>query len=73
MRGPRLANFDVAVARRFVVHEGVTLTADAQSFDLFNHTQFDLPQLFADEPTTFGRILSAKAPRQLQFSLRLSW
>jgi outer membrane receptor protein involved in Fe transport len=73
VRGPGIANFDVAVARRFVLHEGVTLTADAQSFNLFNHTQFDLPQLFADEPTTFGRILSAKAPRQLQFSLRLAW
>jgi hypothetical protein len=73
VRGPRLANFDIAIARRFTLHEGVTLTADAQSFNLFNHTQFDLPQLSADEPTTFGRILSAKAPRQLQFSLRLAF
>jgi hypothetical protein len=73
VRGPGLANFDVAIARRFVLHEGVTLTADAQSFNWFNHTQFDLPQLFADEPTTFGKILSAKAPRQIQFSLRLAF
>ena len=73
VRGAGLANFDVAIARRFTLHEGVTLTADAQSFNLFNHTQFDLPQLFADEPTTFGRVLSAKAPRQLQFSLRLTF
>jgi hypothetical protein len=73
VRGPGIANFDIAIARRFTLHEGVTLTADAQSFNLFNHTQFDLPQLFADEPTTFGRILSAKAPRQLQFSLRLAF
>ncbi len=73
VRGPGLANFDVAVARRFALREGVAVTADAQAFNLFNHTQFDLPQLFADEPTTFARILSAKAPRQLQFSLRLTW
>jgi hypothetical protein len=73
VRDPGIANFDIAIARRFTLREGVTLTADAQSFNLFNHTQFDLPQLFADEPATFGRILSAKAPRQLQFSLRLAF
>ena len=26
---------------------------------------------YADDPVTFGRIFSAKAPRQIQFALRL--
>jgi Outer membrane receptor proteins, mostly Fe transport len=73
VRGPGIVNFDVAIARRFALHEGIALTVDAQWFNLFNRTQFDLPQLYADEPTTFGRILSAKAPRQMQISLRLAW
>lgn len=73
VRGDGIANFDLAIDRRFVLREGVTLTADAESFNLFNHSQFDLPQLFADQPSTFGRVLSAKAPRQMQLSLRLAW
>jgi outer membrane receptor protein involved in Fe transport len=73
VRGPGIANFDVALGRSFTFREGLKLTADAQSFNLFNHTQLDLPEHFADEPSTFGRILSAKPPRQLQFSLRFTW
>jgi hypothetical protein len=73
VRGPGIVNFDMAIARRFALREGIALTVDAQWFNIFNHAQFDLPQLFADEPTTFGRILSAKAPRQMQISLRLAW
>ncbi len=71
--GPGLVNWDVALARRFTLREGVSLLLDAEVFNLFNHAQFDLPQAYADEPTTFGRIFSAKAPRQIQFALRLSF
>ena len=71
--GDGLANFDIALGRRFTLREGLTLNADAQAFNLFNQTHFDLPEHLADEPSTFGRVLSAKPPRQLQLSLRLTW
>jgi hypothetical protein len=73
VRGDGLANFDIALGRRFTLREGLTLNADAQAFNLFNQTHFDLPEHFADEPSTFGRVLSSKPPRQLQLSLRLNW
>ncbi|MEO7650590.1 MAG: TonB-dependent receptor, partial [Bryobacteraceae bacterium] len=73
VRGPGVANFDLALLRRFTIREGVQLSIDAQSFNLFNHAQFDLPERFADEPAAFGRIFSAKASRQVQFALRLMW
>jgi hypothetical protein len=34
---------------------------------------FNLPNAFADQPLTFGKIFSAKAPRQIQFALRLAF
>ncbi|MBK9168629.1 MAG: TonB-dependent receptor [Bryobacterales bacterium] len=73
VRGPGVLQFDLAAGRRFILSERFTLLTDAQAFNLFNRTQFDLPELFADQPSTFGRIFSARPPRQLQFALRLEW
>ncbi len=73
VRGPGFASVDLALARRFVLREGLTLLADVQTFNLANRVNLDLPERFADEPTTFGRILSAKSPRQVQLALRFSW
>ena len=38
-----------------------------------SRANFNLPEHFVDEPTTFGRILSAQAPRQLQLTARLGF
>lgn len=73
LRGPGAVTFDVALAKRFLLTERLALTADAQVFNLFNRTQFDLPERYADEPATFGRVFSARSPRQMQFALRLSF
>jgi hypothetical protein len=68
-----LFTFDLALSRRFAIREGVSLAFDAEAFNLFNRANFDLPQRIADDPTTFGRIFSAKAPRQIQFALRFAF
>jgi hypothetical protein len=73
LESPGLATFDVALSRRFAVREGVSLSFDAEAFNLLNRANFDLPQVFADDPRTFGRIFSAKAPRQIQLALRLGF
>jgi hypothetical protein len=73
VRGPGLASFDLSLLRRFRITEWGSLAFEAQAFNLFNRANFDLPQLYADEPTTFGRIFSAKAPRQIQFALRFTF
>ena len=63
----------MSLARRFSIHERAFVSVEAQAFNLLNHTNFDLPQSFADEPSTFGHIFSAKPPRQIQLALRLSF
>jgi hypothetical protein len=42
-------------------------------FNILNHTQFNLPERYADQPATFGKIFSAKPPRLVQFALRFSF
>ena len=69
--GPGLFTVDFSVARRFKLSERVYLSFEAQAFNIMNHTNFDLPQAYVDEPSTFGHIFSAKPPRQLQMAVRL--
>ncbi len=73
LQAPGLFTFDLALSRRFALWEGMSLSFDAEAFNLFNRANFDLPQQIADDPSTFGRIFSAKAPRQIQFALRLAF
>ncbi|MBN2319330.1 MAG: hypothetical protein JXR49_09650, partial [Acidobacteria bacterium] len=73
IRGPGFASVDVSLNRRFAVSEFVDVKLEVQAFNLFNRTNFNLPELNADDSGTFGRILSAKAPRQVQFALRLNF
>ncbi len=73
LRGPGYASVDLAVARNVPLDGRRTLTVEAQVFNLFNRVNYDLPQLYVDEPATFGRIFSAKAPRQVQLAVRVTF
>jgi hypothetical protein len=71
--GPGFVNLDFGISRRFALGERWSLTADAQAFNLTNTAHFDMPERYADETANFGRIFSAKAPRQVQFGLRIGF
>ena len=73
VRGPGFASFDLAVSKRLQVRGRTAVTIGLQTFNLFNRASFDLPEHFVDEPSIFGRIFSAKAPRQLQLMARLGF
>ena len=73
LRGPGLSTVDLSLRRKFAIREGLQLTAEAQSFNLLNRTNFNQPDAIVDQTLTFGKIFSAKPPRQLQFVLRLSF
>jgi hypothetical protein len=73
VRAPGLASFDVSLVRQFPFGERGKLSLEVQAFNLLNRANFNIPELYADEPGRFGRIYSAKAPRQLQFAARLSF
>ncbi len=71
--GPGYGSFDLSLYRLFNLTERFKLSAEVQAFNLFNRANFDLPQNYADNPGTFGRIFSAKAPRQLQLAVRFTF
>jgi hypothetical protein len=73
LRGPAFSSVDLSLVRRFRLNEQISMTFEVEAFNLLNHTNFDLPEAFADEPDRFGRIFSAKPPRQIQLALRFEF
>ncbi|MFB3827544.1 MAG: TonB-dependent receptor domain-containing protein [Bryobacteraceae bacterium] len=70
VKAPGFASVDLSLRRRFPVAERSAILLEAQGFNLLNRTNFALPEHYADEPASFGRIFSAGAPRQVQLVLR---
>ncbi len=73
LRGPGYCSLDVSLARRIRFGAQGWLTLEAQAFNVLNTVNYNLPELYVDEPTTFGRIFSAKAPRQVQLAVRVGF
>jgi hypothetical protein len=70
LEGPGYQNFNASLIKNTKIKEDVNLQFRAEFFNLFNHVNFDLPDNFLGSPT-FGQILSAQAPRRIQFGLKL--
>ena len=68
--GPDYKNFNASLLKNTHFGERLNLQFRAEFFNLFNHPNFDLPDNFLGSPT-FGQILSAQAPRHIQFGLKL--
>lgn len=73
LRGPGLATVDFSMQRKFRLAERTGMSVEAQAFNLFNRENLNLPNAFADNPATFGKIFSARSPRQVQVALRLTF
>jgi len=80
--GPGLKTFDLAALKSFPLrgwNENARIQFRAESFNLFNHTNFAPPNLLAISTTTgplggFGRIRSTvTSSRQIQFAIRLQF
>jgi hypothetical protein len=70
--GPGYTNVDVAVAKTFTVGGSRQLELRWETFNLFNTVNFDVPNRIFGTPN-FGRIFSAKPPREMQFGVKLSF
>ncbi len=67
--GPGLINLDLMLSRNFQIAERFGIQFRAESFNIANHPNFDLPAQTFGVPG-FGSLISAEAPRQIQFALR---
>ncbi|MGB7925877.1 MAG: carboxypeptidase regulatory-like domain-containing protein [Pyrinomonadaceae bacterium] len=68
--GPGYQNVNMSLVKNTALSERLNLQLRAEFFNLFNHPNFDLPDNFLGSPT-FGRILSAREPRHIQFGVKL--
>ncbi len=82
LRGPGINNWDVTLAKRIPLGlgQGRALDFRAEAYNAFNHTQFSGVDSGArfdatgkQTNTNFGAFNSARSPRILAFSLRLSF
>ncbi len=72
LEGPGSAVFNLSLVKNFRWVERWNLQFRSEFFNLFNRTNYDLPDAFLGSPT-FGQITSAGAPRHIQFGLKLLW
>jgi hypothetical protein len=70
--GPGFSNMDFALAKTWRVASTSELEFRWEIFNLFNRANFNLPNRTFGNPN-FGRISSAKNPREMQFGIRFSF
>jgi hypothetical protein len=69
-RGPSYSSVDVSLVRTVPLASGARLQFRAESFNVLNRPNFGIPVADLNSPN-FGRILSAGAPRLMQFALKV--
>jgi hypothetical protein len=70
LRGDNLVNFDFSLLKNFAFGESRYVQFRVESFNAFNHPDFDLPNRTLDSPA-FGTVTSATSPRTMQLGLRI--
>ena len=68
--GPSFQNFNASLVKNTALTEDINLQFRVETFNFFNHPNFNLPDNFLGSPT-FGRITSTRDPRHIQFGLKL--
>jgi hypothetical protein len=70
LEGPGFSSVNVSAIKNTMLREGLNLQFRAEIFNLFDRPNFGLPDGFFGSPD-FGRLVSAGAPRRVQFGLKL--
>jgi hypothetical protein len=76
LRGHGVNNWNLVIAKRTAIRNGMELTLRAEAFNLFNRVQFGPPntQVTTTANSTFGQVTTqANQPRLMQLAARLSF
>ena len=74
LNGPGLNNWDIGLQKSFVMpRERLRLQLRAETFNTWNHTQFQPPNADSGAGANFGRVSASRAPRLIQLALKLAW
>ena len=73
--GPGMQNFDMALLKNLRFTESKALQFRLEAFNVFNHAQFFGPQSVDGniDSATFGRVVSAAAPRLVQAGVKFTF
>ena len=72
LRGPGFTNLDFSISKHFVVRENMNLELRGDAFNVFNHANFQTPDLIPTDPN-FGQISNTYDPRILQIALHFQF
>jgi hypothetical protein len=74
VNSPGLNNWDVGIQKSFVVRrEAARLLVRAETFNTWNHAQFQPPNGNAGAGANFGRISASRPPRLIQIAVKYAW
>ncbi|MGD0570995.1 MAG: carboxypeptidase regulatory-like domain-containing protein [Candidatus Sulfotelmatobacter sp.] len=68
--GPGISETDFAVVKLIPLNERMHMEFRAETFNVFNHTQFYNPDGDSTDGTQFGQVTQVKDPRLMQFALK---
>ena len=73
LRGPHRTNLDFSVFKEFPIRERFRVQFRSEFFNIFNHPQFDLPNSSIGNPAAGVISSTVGTPRDIQFSLRVTF
>jgi hypothetical protein len=74
LSGPGLDNWDMGVEKSFAVpREAARMQLRVETFNTWNHTQFQPPNGNSGAGVNFGRISASRSPRLIQLALKVAW
>ena len=68
--GPGISETDFAVVKLIPLNERMHMEFRAETFNVFNHTQFYNPDGDTTDGSQFGQVTQVKDPRLMQFALK---
>ncbi len=71
--GPGYWNVDTALIKRTKFRESMNLELRLEAFNVFNHTNFSVPNSLDINSTSFGKITSTFDPRILQLAVKFNF
>ena len=71
-RAPGTENLDFTLSKRFPITESKRLEFRFESFNILNHTNLAAPNTSFGS-LTYGTIIAAAAPRDIQLGLKFLW
>src|SRR6266480_4085655 len=70
LSGPGYQNINISLIKNAMLREGAHVQFRVEAFNLLNHANLGLPDIFVGSPS-FGSIQSAGSPRRVQFGVKI--